>query len=57
MVRLSKQTRRRSQSPRATRAPSPKTGAKQDKLAKGYKPAVNAVGDELGKAIFVPKIK
>lgn len=57
MVRISKQSERRSRSPRRSKAPSPKTGPKQDKLAKGFKEHANAVeGDLAGKA-YIPKIR
>lgn len=55
MVRLSKQMRKRAQSPRKHRAPSPKTGPRQDALPKGYKEHVNAVDAALASEIFFPK--
>lgn len=56
MVRLSKQTRKRAQSPRKHRAPSPKTGSRQDALPKGYKEHANAVDAAAAGEIFFPKI-
>lgn len=57
MVRISKQSERRNQSPRKHRAPSAKTGALKDNLPHGFKEQGNALsGDVAGKA-FIPKIK
>ena len=57
MVRMSKQGERRAQFPRKTRAPSVKTGTKQDVLANGYKSHENAVSGEMAGLAFIPKIK
>lgn len=56
MVRLSKQTRKRAQSPRKHRAPSQKTGPKKDALPKGHKEHVNAVIGDQASELFFPKI-
>jgi len=56
MVRLSKQTRRRAQSPRKHRPPSSKTGPGKDALPKGYKEHANAVQGEVAATLFFPKI-
>lgn len=57
MVRLSKQMRKRAQSPRKHRAPSPKTGPRKDALPKGYKEHANAVADTaIAGEIFFPKM-
>lgn len=57
MVRISKQSERRNQSPRRTRAPSEKTGPRKDKLAAGYKVRENALEGDLAARAFIPKIK
>ena len=57
MVRISKQSERRHQSPRKTRKPSPKTGSQKDNLPKGFKPHDNALEGAIGKSAFIPKIK
>jgi hypothetical protein len=57
MVRISKQSERRSQFPRKHRMPAVKTGAKADNLPGGFKVHANAIEGELAKAIFIPKIK
>ena len=56
MVRLSKQTRGRAQSPRKHRAPSLKTGSRKDALPKGYKEHANAVDAACAQEIFFPKM-
>lgn len=56
MVRLSKQTKDRSVSPRRPRPPAPKTGLKKDQLKDGYKAHANAAEGNLAGAIFIPKI-
>lgn len=56
MVRLSKQTKDRSVSPRRPRAPAPKTGPKKDKLTAGYKVHTNAAEGNLAGTLFIPKI-
>ncbi|MFV0339004.1 MAG: hypothetical protein ACK5MA_00020 [Parachlamydiaceae bacterium] len=57
MVRISKQSEKRSRSPRKNRAPSKKTGPVKDQLAGGYKHHENAVAGDAGKQAFIPKIK
>lgn len=57
MVRMSKQGERRAQFPRKTKAPSPKTGTKQDVLAHGYKAHANAISGDVAQLAFIPKIK
>lgn len=57
MVRISKQAKRRLVSPKRTKAPSAKSGPKQDALAQGYKFHENGVGQELSGLLFIPKIK
>ena len=56
MVRLSKQTKDRSVSPRRPRPPAPKTGPKKDKLPGGYKAHANAAEGNLAATLFIPKI-
>jgi hypothetical protein len=57
MVRISKQGEKRSRFPRKHRAPSDKTGPQKDNLPKGFKAHANAVDGDLGKMVFIPKIK
>jgi hypothetical protein len=57
VVRQSKQGERRSVSPRRCRAPSPKTGRKEDNLPEGFKVHENAIDGVLAKQAFIPKIK
>jgi hypothetical protein len=57
MVRLSKQTRKRAQSPRKHRGPSRKTGPKNDALPKGYKEHMNAITGDKATELFFPKIR
>lgn len=57
MVRISKQQERRSQSPRRTRSPSPKTGERKDNLPHGYKEHPSALEGEIAKMAYIPKIK
>lgn len=64
MVRISKQAERRNTSPRKTRKPSPKTGAKKDNLPGGFKAHANALSNQGKNAAsgtttltFIPKIK
>ena len=57
MVRISKQSERRAQSPRKHRPPAPKTGTKQDNLPKGFKEHANALDGEIAAKVFIPKIK
>ena len=56
MVRLSKQTRRRAQSPRKHKGPSVKTGPRKDALPKGYKEHFNAITGDKAAETFFPKI-
>lgn len=57
MVRISKQSERRNQSPRKHRAPSEKTGPRKDALAKGFKEHTNALEGDMGSLAFIPKIR
>lgn len=57
MVRISKQSERRSRSPRKKRAPSVKTGPKKDHLPLGYKEHVNAIEGDAAQQFFIPKIR
>lgn len=57
MVRLSKQEKIRSVSPRRPRLPSAKTGPKKDNLPEGFKVHANAIDGELARNAFIPKIK
>lgn len=57
MVRISKQQERRQRSPKKRKAPSIKTGAKEDSLSLGYKPHANALDGTCGESFFIPKIK
>jgi hypothetical protein len=57
MVRISKQSERRSRSPRRTKSPAVKTGSLKDDLPLGYKEHPNAIDGEMGKFAFIPKIK
>lgn len=57
MVRISKQSERRAQSPRKYQNPSPKTGPKKDNLPKGFKSHANALTGEAAEMAFIPKIK
>ncbi|MEI8124144.1 MAG: hypothetical protein WCG42_00130 [Parachlamydiaceae bacterium] len=57
MVRISKQSERRNRSPRKHRAPSVKTGSKQDNLPKGYKEQANALTGDVAATAYIPKIK
>jgi len=57
MVRLSKQTKDRSVSPRRPRPPALKTGPKKDQLAEGFKAHPNAAEGNLAATAFIPKIK
>ncbi|MBA3815678.1 MAG: hypothetical protein H0X29_04000 [Parachlamydiaceae bacterium] len=57
MVRISKQSERRSQSPHKHRAPSKKTGALKDNLPKGFKDHPNSIQGDLSAMAFIPKIK
>ena len=56
MVRISKQAERRAKCPHRPRPPGPKTGAKKDNLAEGYKAHANAIEDAaISKKIFIAK--
>lgn len=57
MVRISKQSERRNQSPRKNKAPSEKTGRLRDNLPKGFKGHANAVEGDAALTAFIPKIK
>lgn len=57
MVRISKQEERRQRSPKKRKAPSIKTGAKEDSLSLGYKPHANALASSCAESFFIPKIK
>lgn len=57
MVRISKQSERRSRFPRKTRPPAVKTGPLKPNLPGGFKPHANAVEGDLGQQAFIPKIK
>lgn len=57
MVRISKQSERRNQSPHKHRAPSPKTGPLTDNLPLGFKEHPNALQGDLSATAFIPKIK
>jgi hypothetical protein len=57
MVRRSKQSKIRAQCPKRPRAPSPKTGAKKDNLAEGFKPVQNALEGDLSQTLFISKIR
>ncbi len=56
MTRLSKQERRRKQSPRKHKTPSAKTGSKKDNLPQGYKEHFNALGEKQEK-IYISRIR
>jgi len=57
MVRISKQSERRSRSPRKRRAPAAKTGPKKDQLPLGYKEHANALNGDMAAQFFIPKIR
>ncbi len=57
MVRISKQSERRHRFSRKRRAPSPKTGPLKDNLPNGFKLHANALEGDIGKLVFIPKIK
>lgn len=56
MVRISKQNKKRSISPRRPTVSGVKSGPKKDKLAKGFKEHANAIQGDAAKRIFVGKI-
>jgi hypothetical protein len=57
MVRISKQEERRNRNPKKRKAPSIKTGAKEDNLSLGYKAHTNALESKTAESFFIPKIK
>lgn len=57
MVRISKQTEKRHQSPRKHRKPTPKTGPRKDNLAEGYKVQQNSLEGDQAALAFIPKIR
>ena len=57
MVRISKQSQRRNRFPRKHRAPSAKSGPRQDNLPDGFKTHANALEGDLAKMAFIPKVK
>lgn len=57
MVRISKQSERRSRFPRKIQKPAVKTGPLKDQLPEGFKPHENALSGDLAKSAFIPKIK
>lgn len=57
MVRISKQTERRSRSPRKPRLPGVKTGPRSDNLTLGFKEHTNSLEGELATTTFIPKIR
>lgn len=57
MVRISKQSEKRSRSPRRTQNPAEKTGTRKDNLPKGFKEHANALEGDFGSKAFIPKIK
>jgi hypothetical protein len=57
MVRISKQSERRSMSRRKRRPPSEKTGPLKENLPEGFKAHPNALEGEVAATAFIPKIK
>lgn len=57
MVRISKQSERRSKSPHKPRPPAIKTGPRKENLKEGHKPHANALEGEIAAKAFIPKIK
>ena len=57
MTRMSKQGKRRNQSPRRPKLAGVKTGPKKDNLANGYKEHANALEGNTVSAVFVGKIR
>lgn len=57
MVRISKQSERRNQSPHKHRPPSSKTGPQKDNLPQGFKEQPNALHGDISAMAFIPKIK
>lgn len=56
MTRMSKQGKRRNQSPRRPKSGFVKSGPKQDNLKLGYKQKLNVVSLEVNTTTFIPKI-
>lgn len=56
MTRMSKQGKRRNQSPRKRHFDRNPTGPKKDNLPLGFKEHVNAVEGELAAKCYIPKI-
>ena len=54
MVRISKQSERRSRSPHKPKPPVEKTGPRKEKK---QKPHINALEGEMAAKAFIPKIK
>jgi hypothetical protein len=57
MVRISKQSERRSQSRRRCKAPAKKTGPCKDNLPSGYKVHSNSLEGSVLVNAFIPKIR
>lgn len=57
MVRISKQSEKRKQSPRRCRFPSPKTGSLKDNLPLGYHPHENSLKAAGNVSVFIGKVK
>ncbi len=57
MVRISKQSERRAQSPRRPRPPTVKAAAKKVTHKKSFKEHPNALEGQAAKEAFIPKIK
>jgi hypothetical protein len=54
MTRMSKQGKRRAQSPRRHRPPSVKTGSRPQNLPEGFRVHHNCAPQEMGR--FIPKV-
>jgi hypothetical protein len=57
MVRISKQSEKRSVSRRRPKAPAQKTGSRKDHLPSGFKTHQNALEGDSAATAFIPKIK
>lgn len=57
MTRLSKQARKRSQSPKRPKLRGKPTGPKKDKLEMGYKEKTNSISGAFAATCYIPKIK
>ena len=57
MVRLSKQQRDRSVSPRRPALAGVKTGPRKDNLPEGFKGKVNAIQGDLAATLYIAKIR